>query len=194
MLFTRLKPPELHRATTSRERELTFDHIHIFFYHTRTWRASPMSDQLNAWTTSETTQTLKTIHIIHSDIHSNKANMKGWLWRRNGIWGSCGPKASWHLPYTLRKKPEKISPRKLFPTEDRTRARCVTDSQCTACSVAEGLLKSKQKITKICIQSVPKLFFQINTGGREHQNKYISLWYIWSLTTISDAMDDLHRR
>ena len=27
------------------------------------------------------------------------------------------------------------------------------------------------------IQSVPKLFVQINTGGREHQNKYISLWY-----------------
>ena len=28
------------------------------------------------------------------------------------------------------------------------------------------------------IQGVPKLFVQINTGGREYQNKYISLWYI----------------
>ena len=44
------------------------------------------------------------------------------------------------------------------------------------------------------IQSVPKLFVQINAGGREHKNKYISLWYIWSLTAISDAGNDLHRR
>ena len=28
---------------------------------------------------------------------------------------------------------------------------------------------------------VPKLFVQINTGGREHQNKYISIKNIWSL-------------
>ena len=34
-----------------------------------------MSDQLNAGATSETTRTLKTIHIIHSLIHSNKADM-----------------------------------------------------------------------------------------------------------------------
>ena len=39
-----------------------------------------------------------------------------------------------------------------------------------------------------------KLFVQINTEDREHQNKYISLWYIWSLTVISDVRDDLHRR
>ena len=44
------------------------------------------------------------------------------------------------------------------------------------------------------IQSVPKLFIQINIGGREHQNKYILLWYIWSLMAISDARNDLHIR
>ena len=47
------------------------------------WR----SDQLNAGATSETTQTWKTIHTIHTPIHSNKANMKGWLWRQNDILG-----------------------------------------------------------------------------------------------------------
>ncbi|KAJ4451936.1 hypothetical protein ANN_03417 [Periplaneta americana] len=37
-----------------------------FFDHTRTWRASPDEDQLNARATSDTTQTFKTLHIIHS--------------------------------------------------------------------------------------------------------------------------------
>ena len=45
----------------------------------------------------------------------------------------------------------------------------------------------------IIILGVPKLFVQINAGGREHENKYISLWYIWSLTAISDARDDLQK-
>ena len=35
---------------------------------------------------------------------------------------------------------------------------------------------------------------QINTGGSENQNKYILLWCLWSLTAISDARYDLHRR
>ena len=34
------------------------------------------------------------------------------------------------------------------------------------------------------IQGVPKLFIQINTGGREHENKYISLWQFQTLGTI----------
>ena len=34
------------------------------------------------------------------------------------------------------------------------------------------------------IQGVPKLFVQINTGGGEHQNKYISLLYIWGRRVI----------
>ena len=55
-----------------------------------------MSDQLNSGATSETTQTWKTIHTIHASIHSNKANMKGLLWRPNDIRGHCGRKVSWH--------------------------------------------------------------------------------------------------
>ena len=69
-----------------------------------------MSDQLNAGATSETTQTWKTIHTIHTPIHSNKANMKGWLWRPNDFWGPCGPKTSWHLFYRWGKSPKKPHP------------------------------------------------------------------------------------
>ena len=40
----------------------------------------------------------ETIHTIHAPIHSNKANMKEWLWRPNDIRGPCGLKASGYLP------------------------------------------------------------------------------------------------
>ena len=53
-----------------------------------------------------------------------------------------------------------------------------------------------RKTQDTCLNSiwtVPKLFVQINIRGREHE-KYILLWYIWSLKAISDARDDLHRR
>ena len=60
--------------------------------------------------TSETTRTWKTIHTIHAPIYSNKADMKGWLWRRNDIRGPCGHKASWHLSYSCGKTPKKPHP------------------------------------------------------------------------------------
>ena len=62
-----------------------------------------MSDQFNAGATSETTETWKTIHTIRA---SNKANMKGWLWRLNDILGPCGAKASWHLSSRWGKTPK----------------------------------------------------------------------------------------
>ena len=40
-VFTWLTPPGPSRATTCRERDLTLDQKHTFFYHTRTMRASP---------------------------------------------------------------------------------------------------------------------------------------------------------
>ena len=58
-----------------------------------------MRYQLNSGATSETTRTWKTIHTTHALIYSNKANMKGWLWRPNDIRVPWGPKASWHLSY-----------------------------------------------------------------------------------------------
>ena len=65
-----------------------------------------------AGATSETTLTWKTtgLHTIHAPIHTNKANMKGWLWRPNYIRGPGGPKASWHLSYRWGKNPKKPHP------------------------------------------------------------------------------------
>ena len=37
---------------------------------------------------------------------------------------------------TVEEKPRKTSPNKLFPTGDRTRARCVTSAHASACSTA----------------------------------------------------------
>ena len=53
---------------------INFGSYTYFFDHIRTWRASPDEYQLNAGAISET-RTLKTIHTIHSHIHSNKADM-----------------------------------------------------------------------------------------------------------------------
>ena len=39
------------------------------------------------------------------------------------------------------------------------------------------------------IQDVPKLFVQINTRGREHRNKYISIRNIWSLKSICNVRE-----
>ena len=105
-----------------------------FFDHTRTWRASRMKDQLNAEATSQTTRTWKMMCIIHELIFSNKANMKGWLWRPNDIRGLCGPKAFRHLSYRWGRTPRKISPRKFVLTGDQTRACCVTGVHATTCS------------------------------------------------------------
>ena len=99
-------PPGPYRANACQERELTLDHIQTFLTTQGLGGPPRMSGQLNAGANSETTQTLKTIHIIHSQIHSKKANMKGW-WRPNDIRGLSGPKSSWHLCYRWGKTPKK---------------------------------------------------------------------------------------
>ena len=71
MHFTWLTPPGPYWATTCRER----DHIHNFLTTQGHWGPLRFSDQLNTGATSEKTLTLKTIHTIHSHIHSNKADM-----------------------------------------------------------------------------------------------------------------------
>ena len=96
--FTWLTPPGLYRATTCRERELTVDHIVYMLLTAEGHGGSPrMRVHINAGATSETTRTWKTIHTIHAPIHSNNANMKGWLWRPNDIRGPGGSKVSWHF-------------------------------------------------------------------------------------------------
>ena len=94
-----LTPPGPYWATACWEREFTLDHILNFLTTQGHGEPPRMRDQLNAGATSETTRTCKTIHIIHAPIHSNKANMKGWLWWPNNIRGSLGTKPSWHLSY-----------------------------------------------------------------------------------------------
>ena len=77
--FMWLTPPGLYRTN---QRELTLDHIHTFLTTQGHGGPPRMRDQLNAGATSETTWTCKTIclHTIHTPIHSNKANMKRWLY------------------------------------------------------------------------------------------------------------------
>ena len=102
--FTWLKTTGPYRATTCRVRKLTLDHIHTLLT-TQGHRGPPrMRDMLNVGATPET---WKTIHTIHAPIHTNKENIKGWLWRPNDIRGPCGPNASWHLSYRWGKTPNK---------------------------------------------------------------------------------------
>ena len=84
--------PSPYRATTCRERELTVDHIRIFLTTQGHGGLPRMRAQLNVWSTSATTRSWKTLHTIHAPIKSNKAIMKGWLWRPNDIRGPCGVK------------------------------------------------------------------------------------------------------
>ena len=107
------------------------DHIHTFLTTQGYGEPPHISDQLNAGATSETTRTLKTIHIVHSQIHSNKTNM-----RRMIIMAKLysGDLVGLRLP--------DISHRKLVRTGDRTRARCMTDAHTTACSTEVDQLTS----------------------------------------------------
>ena len=115
-------------------------------------------DQLNVGATTETAQTRKTIHARHTLIHSNKANMKWWLWLTNDIRGPCEPNVSWHLSYRWGKSP--IKPRKTVPTEDRTRARCVIGANATACfTVVDHDNNHSLKFTVIrCVDIVHTVF------------------------------------
>ena len=92
---------------------------HTYFFLKTQGHGGPlrMRDQLNAGATSERTRTCKTIHTIDAPIYSNKAYIKGWLWRPNDIRGPCGPKASWHLSYTWGKTPKNPHPGNLSRPE-----------------------------------------------------------------------------
>ena len=113
---------------------ITVDHMHIFWPH-KDMEGLPGEASAQYRATSETPRTWKTIHTIHAPIHSDKVNVKGWLWRPNDIRGPCEPN---FLIFVLqvRKNPKKTSPRRFVPTGHRTRARCVTDVHATACSTA----------------------------------------------------------
>ena len=60
-------------------------------------------------------------------------------------WGTLGAQSFPTFVLQVRKNPEKTSPRKLVPTGDRIRARCVTGAHAAACPTAvdynNGVLK-----------------------------------------------------
>ena len=94
-----------------------------------------MRNRLNAGATSEITRIWK-IHTIHSPIHSNKANMKWWLWRPNDILGPGGPKASWHLSYRWGRISKKPHPGNLSRPGIEPGFPCGTGAHATACPTA----------------------------------------------------------
>ena len=102
--FTWLTPPGPYRGTTCRE-GIKFWIIYILF-----WPHQDMED-LPGWGISlmpgPPPRQHKHERRYTPGIHSNKANMKWWLWRPNDIRGPCGPKFSWHFP------PKKPHPRNL---------------------------------------------------------------------------------
>ena len=127
-----------HATRTLQSHDLSGEGIrsgsHVYFFDTtRTWRASPDEGSAQCRGHPREHKHERTIHTTHASIHSNTANMKGWLWRPNDIRGSCGLKASWHC-LTDEVKLRKTLPKKLVPTGDRTRARCVTSTHATTCS------------------------------------------------------------
>ena len=128
-------PPGPYTATTCRGKELNYGSHTYFFDHTRTWRASRMSDQPNSGATSETAQTWMTIHNKHTLSHPNKANMEWWLRRPNDIRGSWGLKFP-DICLTGDEKPRKNLTQETSPYRDRTRARFVTSAHATTYSTA----------------------------------------------------------
>ena len=116
--FTWLTRPGPYKAMACRERELAVDHIHTFLTTQRHRGLLEVSVQLNAGATSETTRTLKTIHIIHS----NKADMRRLIRRPSDIRGP-GDLVGLKLPDMCLTDEEKTSIRKLVLTGEGTRTR-----------------------------------------------------------------------
>ena len=134
--FMWLMPHVPYRATTCWERELSLDHIHTFWPHKDTeglprWGISsmpgppPRQYEHERRYTPFTHQFILTTRIWKDDYDGQIIFEEPWE-----------PKDLWHLSYRWGKTPKKTSPRKLIPTGDRTRARCVTGAYVTACSTA----------------------------------------------------------
>ena len=108
-LLTRPGPKESHDLSG----EGINSGLHTYFFdHIRTRRASPDegSAQFRSHFRDNTNMKDDSQHTIHAAIHSNKANMKEWLWRPKDIRGTCRPKASWHLSYSWGQTPKKLHP------------------------------------------------------------------------------------
>ena len=73
------------------------------------------------------------------------------------IFGDIGGLKLLTFVLQVRKNPEKTSPRKLVPTGDRTRARCVTDAHATTCSTAVDFIPSKTAtlVPEFAVEDLP---------------------------------------
>ena len=129
---TWLTPPGPYRATNCRRRELISGSHTYIFDHTRTRRASPDEGSAHCRGHLRHSTNMKTIHTRHTLIHSNKANMKRWLWRLIDIRGPCGPEVSWHLSYRWGKNPEKNLTQETCTDRGSNPGRCVTGAHATA--------------------------------------------------------------
>ena len=89
-----------------------------------------MSDQLNAGATSEKTRTLKTIHIIRSHIHSNKASMRRMVMMAKCYSGTWWAESFLIFVFQVRKNPKKKS--QLSRPGIETQAHCLTDAHAAA--------------------------------------------------------------
>ena len=96
------------------------------------------------------------------------------------------PKASWQFSNRW-EKPRKTSPRKLVPTGDRTRARCMTGAHATPCytAVTTSLEFDGRHFWQILWGSVAKKYFKNKTPY-----KIISLNYYRTLhLELQDVME-----
>ena len=131
--FSSLTPPRPYRATTCRERELTLHHIHTFLpckdmEGLLGWGISSMLGPLPRQHKHESRYTSSThpfiiIRRLRKDDYAGKM-----------IFGDLLGLKLPDICLTGEEKPRKTSPRKLVPTGDPTRARCVTGAHTIFCS------------------------------------------------------------
>ena len=121
------------------------DDIHTFLTTQGHGGPSRMRADLNAGASSETTGTWKTIHPF---------SLSRWIWKHNYdgqmMFGKLMGLKLPDICLTDEEKLRKNSPRKLVPTGDRIRVRCVTGAHATACSTAVDDNYILLKLNYIC--------------------------------------------
>ena len=130
-----LTPSRPYRNMTYRKKELTLDHIHTFWPHKDkqdlpVWGISSMPGTPPRQHEYERLYTPFT-HPFILTMWISKDDYGGQM-----IFGDIGDLKVPDIYLTGEETSRKTSPRKLLPTGDRTRARCVTGEHATACSIA----------------------------------------------------------
>ena len=102
----------------------------------------------------------------HAPVHSNKANMKGWLWQPNYIRGTCRPKTSCHLCYRWGKTPKNPT----CPERGLNPGPLWYRRECYRLFYSERIIINSKKIQKI----VSKVYLNtyINQNDRNALNRF----------------------